>query len=104
MPFAARVTDLHLCPMITLVGPASFTHAGGAILGPGASNVKIQGLAASVVGDQAECTGAPPGVVDAIVKGSATVKIAGKPAARMGDMTAHGGTIMMGAPTVNIGG
>ena len=29
---------------------------------------------------------------------------AGKPAARMGDLTAHGGTIIMGDPTVLIGG
>ena len=28
----------------------------------------------------------------------------GKPAARMGDLTAHGGTIMLGCPTVLIGG
>ncbi len=28
----------------------------------------------------------------------------GKPAARMGDTTAHGGTIILGAPTVLIGG
>ena len=34
----------------------------------------------------------------------ATVMIGGKPAARMGDSTAHGGTIVMGCPTVLIGG
>lgn len=28
----------------------------------------------------------------------------GKPAARMGDLTAHGGTIILGCPTVLIGG
>ena len=33
-----------------------------------------------------------------------TVLIGGKPAARMGDSTAHGGTIVMGCPTVLIGG
>ncbi len=33
-----------------------------------------------------------------------TVKIGGKPAARMGDPTAHGGSIVTGLPTVNIGG
>jgi uncharacterized Zn-binding protein involved in type VI secretion len=36
--------------------------------------------------------------------GSATVLIGGMPAARMGDMTAHGGTIVIGFPTVIIGG
>ena len=30
--------------------------------------------------------------------------IGGKPAARMGDSTAHGGTITAGCPTVMIGG
>jgi uncharacterized Zn-binding protein involved in type VI secretion len=38
------------------------------------------------------------------VKGSATVMIGGKPAARMGDTTAHGGNIVLGLPTVMIGG
>jgi uncharacterized Zn-binding protein involved in type VI secretion len=33
-----------------------------------------------------------------------TVLIAGMPAARMGDLTAHGGTIVLGFPTVLIGG
>jgi uncharacterized Zn-binding protein involved in type VI secretion len=46
------------------------------------------------------CVGPP----DTIVKGSATVFIGGKPAARMGDSTAHGGVIAMGWPTVLIGG
>jgi uncharacterized Zn-binding protein involved in type VI secretion len=33
-----------------------------------------------------------------------TVMIGGLPAARMGDMTAHGGVIVMGMPTVLVGG
>lgn len=57
-------------------------------------------LPAAVVGDMCACTGPP----DSIVKGSATVLIGGKPAARMGDMTAHGGSIVLGCPTVIIGG
>jgi uncharacterized Zn-binding protein involved in type VI secretion len=36
--------------------------------------------------------------------GSATVLMGGRPAARMGDMTAHGGSIVIGAPTVLVGG
>jgi uncharacterized Zn-binding protein involved in type VI secretion len=43
------------------------------------------------------------GPPDSIVAGSATVMIGGKPAARQGDSTAHGGTITVGAPTVMIG-
>jgi uncharacterized Zn-binding protein involved in type VI secretion len=46
------------------------------------------------------CVGPP----DAIVKGSTNVMIGGVPAARMGDQTAHGGTIMLGALNVMIGG
>jgi uncharacterized Zn-binding protein involved in type VI secretion len=35
--------------------------------------------------------------------GSFTVMIGGQPAARLGDMTVHGGTIVAGAPQVMIG-
>ncbi len=48
----------------------------------------------------AVCVGPP----DTIAKGSATVLIGGMPAARMGDMTGHGGVITVGFPTVLIGG
>ena len=57
-------------------------------------------MPAAVVGDMCVCVGPP----DTIVKGSATVMIGGKPAARMGDTTAHGGSIAIGCPTVMIGG
>ncbi|MVT08321.1 PAAR domain-containing protein [Chitinophaga tropicalis] len=96
MPPAARVGDMHVCPMTT--GPVP--HVGGPIVGPGVPTVLIGGMPAAVVGDMAICTGPP----DVIVKGSATVLIGGKPAARMGDLTAHGGNIILGAPTVMIGG
>jgi uncharacterized Zn-binding protein involved in type VI secretion len=46
------------------------------------------------------CVGPP----DVIAKGSMTVLIMGQPAARIGDMTAHGGNIVVGMPTVLIGG
>ena len=69
-------------------------------MGPGAPTVLIGSLPAALVGDNAVCVGPP----DTIVKGSATVMICGKPAARMGDTTAHGGTIVLGCPTVLIGG
>jgi uncharacterized Zn-binding protein involved in type VI secretion len=47
----------------------------------------------------ATCVGPP----DVIVLGSFTVLIGGQPAARMGDMTAHGGAIVLGYPMVLIG-
>ena len=96
---AARISDLHVCPMLT-PGIVPIPHVGGPIVGPGAPTVLIGGLPASVVGDNCVCVGPP----DSIVKGSATVLIGGKPAARMGDTTAHGGTIVLGCFTVLIGG
>ena len=92
---AARVGDMHVCPMVTGVVP----HVGGPILPPGGIPILIGGMPAARVGDLATCVGPP----DVIVLGSFTVLIGGQPAARMGDLTAHGGTIIMGCPTVLIG-
>ncbi len=92
---AARITDMHMCPMFTGNTP----HVGGPIIGPGVASVLIGGVPAAVVGDSCICTGPP----DTIVSGSSTVFIRGMPAARLGDPTAHGGTIMAGLPTVLIG-
>lgn len=99
MPPAARLTDMHACPMVT-PGVPPIPHVGGPISGPGAPTVLIGSLPAARVGDMAVCVGPP----DSIVKGSATVLIAGMPAARIGDTCAHGGSIMLGLPTVLIGG
>lgn len=97
MPPAIRITDMHVCPMVTGTVP----HVGGPVNGPGVPTVLIGGMPASVVGDMAVCTGPP----DSVVKGSATVMIGGKPAVRVGDTTSHGGTITgPGCPTVMIGG
>lgn len=99
MPPAARLTDMHVCPMQT-PGVPPIPHVGGPILGPGSPTVLISGMPAAVLGDRCTCVGPP----DSIVRGSATVMIGGQPAARMGDATAHGGSIVIGAPTVMIGG
>jgi len=92
---AARITDMHVCPMVTGVVP----HVGGPILPAGEPTVLIGGLPAARVGDMATCVGPP----DTIIMGSTTVLIGGMPAARMGDSTAHGGTIVLGEFTVLIG-
>lgn len=92
---AARVGDMHVCPMAT--GP--FPHTGGPILAPGASTVLIGGLPAARVGDKALCSNS----LDTIILGSSTVMIEGTQAARMGDSTAHGGTILSGMSSVLIG-
>ena len=93
---AARITDMHVCPMVTGIVP----HVGGPILPPGAPTVLIGGLPAARLGDMATCVGPP----DSIILGSSTVMISNMPAARMGDSTAHGGVIVLGCFTVLIGG
>lgn len=99
MPPAARLTDMHVCPMLTPAVPP-IPHVGGPIDAPGEPTVLICGLPAARVGDMLICVGPP----DVIVEGSTSVLIGRQPAARMGDATAHGGEIVMGAPTVIIGG
>src|SRR3954451_20435944 len=88
MPPAARVGDMHTCPMVTGVVP----HVGGPILPPGGMTVLIGGMPAARVGDMCTCVGPP----DVIAMGSTKVIIKGQPAARMGDQTAHGGVVVMG--------
>ncbi len=95
---AARVGDMHICPLVT-PGLPPIPHVGGSILPPGCPTVLICGMPAARVGDFAHCVGA----VDAIALGCTTVLIGGKPAARMGDPTVHGGIITQGCNTVLIG-
>src|SRR5712691_6493538 len=95
MPPAARITDMHTCPMVTGTVP----HVGGPILPAGCPTVLIGGLPAARVTDMATCVGPP----DVIVKGSPTVLIGNLLAARIGDITAHGGVIVLGCFTVIIG-
>lgn len=92
---AARVGDMHVCPMVTGVVP----HVGGPVLPPGCPTVLIGGMPAARVTDMCVCVGPP----DLIAMGSPTVLIGGLPAARMTSLTAHGGTVVMGCPTVLIG-
>ncbi|MBV8399456.1 MAG: PAAR domain-containing protein [Acetobacteraceae bacterium] len=91
---AARITDMHVCPMLT--GPVP--HVGGPVT-LGAFTVLTGGLPQARVTDLAVCVGPP----DTILLGSFTVLVSGLPAARMGDPTAHGGVIVSGYPTVLIG-
>jgi uncharacterized Zn-binding protein involved in type VI secretion len=95
MPPAARVGDMHVCPMVTGTVP----HVGGPGLPPGAATVMIGNMPALRLGDMLTCSGPP----DTVIQGSATVQIVGMAAARMGDSCAHGGSIVGGCPTVLIG-
>jgi len=65
---AARLTDMHICPMVTGVVP----HVGGPVLPPCSPTVFIGGLPAARVGDMATCVG-PPDVI--IPPGCPTVLI-----------------------------
>jgi uncharacterized Zn-binding protein involved in type VI secretion len=93
MPPAARITDPSGHP--------------GMITGPGVPNVLIGGLPAAVLGDLHTCAMPPlagPHPPSPLIKGSVTVLIGGRPAVRLGDMSGCGAPIVMGHPTVLIGG
>lgn len=92
---AARVTDMHACPMTTGVVP----HVGGPIMPPCHPKTLIAGLPAARATDLATCAGPP----DVIATGSFSVLIGGLPAARLGDTCAHGGKIVAGCLSVLVG-
>jgi uncharacterized Zn-binding protein involved in type VI secretion len=85
MPPAARITDLHTCPV----------HPPNPIV-TGEVTVLIGYMPAARVSDKEGC-------LDSIIMGEPSVKIGNKDAARLGDKTAHGGVIVKGCPTVIIG-
>lgn len=99
LPPAARITDMHTCPMV-VPGTPPVPHVGGPVTS-GVPTVLVGGLAAARITDISICT--PVGIPDPIVSGSASVLIAGMSAARLGDTTAHGGLITTGCATVLIG-
>ncbi len=88
MPDAARITDAHTCPI----------HGGGPI-DSGSSSVIVGFLQQARVGDTAICAGGK----DVIARGAFNVIIDGAQAARVGDPTVHGGVIVSGLPSVQIG-
>ena len=92
---AARLTDMHVCPMVTGVVP----HVGGPCLPGSNTTVLIGGMPAVRMTDTMTCVGPP----DVILKGAPTILIGGMPAARMGDQGAHGSAITLGHFTVLIG-
>jgi uncharacterized Zn-binding protein involved in type VI secretion len=93
---AARVADLHVCP---LSDPKP--HVGGPIQPTGCLTVLIGGMPAARVGDTATCVSPVPDVI--APPGAPTVLIGGQPAARKDDLTLHGGSITSGDFTVLIG-
>lgn len=97
-PPASRISDMHVCPMVT-PGLPPIPHVGGPVIA-GAPTVLTGGMPQARVGDPCLCVGP----TDPIAMGSTTVLVCSQPAARMGDPTIHGGTIVLGLPTVIIGG
>jgi uncharacterized Zn-binding protein involved in type VI secretion len=91
---ASKIGDMHVCPMVTGVVP----HVGGPIT-LGCPTVLTSKMPQARVGDMATCVGPP----DVIAMGSTTVLAGKMPCARLGDSTAHGGTVILGAPTVLMG-
>lgn len=87
---------MHVCPAVTVLVP----HVGGPICGPCAPTVLIGKLPAARTTDMCVCVGPP----DVIVKSSTTVLTVKLPQSRILDQTAHGGVIVMGMPTVLVGG
>ena len=98
MPPASRVGDMHVCPMVT-PGTPPIPHVGGPILPPGCITVLIGGMPAARVSDMCVCVGPP----DSIAMGSPTVLTANMMQARIGDPSVHGGSIVVGLPTVMVG-
>ena len=62
---AARMGDMHTCPMVT-PGTPPVPHVGGPILA-GSVTVLIGNMPAARVGDQATCTGPPDAIVVALL-------------------------------------
>jgi len=69
---AARMGDMHTCPMQTPAAPSPIPHVGGPIA-KGSATVLIGNMPAARMGDMATCTGPP----DSIVVGCMTVLIGG---------------------------
>ena len=95
MPNAARIGDMHTCPK---VNPGPVPHVGGPDIS-GSPDVITGYMPQARKGDSLICVPA----IDKIKKGSPTVLVNNRDAARIGDPTVHGGVIVVGCPTVIIG-
>jgi uncharacterized Zn-binding protein involved in type VI secretion len=93
---ATRTGDQHVCPDTK---PAP--HIGGPVRPPGAALVTINQAPGSRLFDHAGCIASP---VDVVMSGASTVLVHGMPAVRITEDTLHGGTVVAGEPSVEIGG
>src|SRR5262245_13788193 len=97
-------------PQAAQIGSTS-DHLAGNLQGAGVATVATEGMPAAVAGDLSstthQCGVKPPPphlAASPVTVGSLTVSIGGKPAARVGDHTGCGATILFGATNVFIGG
>jgi len=88
---AARMGDMHVCPMVT-PGVPPIPHVGGPII-KGSMGVLIGGMPAARMGDMATCTGPP----DSIMMGCMTVLIGESMAGGGGGGGAGGAAVGMGS-------
>jgi uncharacterized Zn-binding protein involved in type VI secretion len=97
----AKLTDMHICPMVSPAVPP-IPHVGGPVIAPCVPNVLVCGMPAAPLGNMATCVGPP----DTLTKGSGSVMVGGRPCVRiLMDTTAHGGFVVgPGAPSVIVGG
>ncbi|MCZ8487033.1 type VI secretion protein [Vibrio lentus] len=86
MTLAARLTDMHVCPMQTPAVPP-IPHVGGAISGPGVPTVLVASLPKRDAWGHVRLLS---GLQIASSKAVPPALIMSKPAARMGDTTNHG--------------
>ena len=93
---AVKLGDAFSCPV---ANPQP--HGGGVIQKVENKAVFIEEKQAARTGDQGVCAGT--GATNIIAGGSNSVFINNKPAARKGDSMAHGGALVGGAHSVNIG-
>lgn len=85
----------HTCPM----SDGTKSHVGGPIL-QGSQNVFAGSKSIARQGDQLQCSSP---MLDMVQVASISVFVNGKGVARQGDITAHGGQIVEGFPTVLVG-
>lgn len=87
---AARLNDKHVCPK----------HGGGGPISSASPNVTVNGVRFARATDKCSCSGP----TDYIVTGSGTVRVNGKPAARIKSKTMHHGQVTQGSNNVLVGG
>lgn len=96
MPAILRLGDPHLCPAFDGNKP----HIGGAVGGPGAVGVFVEGRPVSLAGDTAGCQSPKQ---DRMTQGIEGVFVEGNLVADSESLTDHGGTLIPTQTAVRAG-